>query len=123
VAKGEGTGQNQPNRVSGAEAPGAISIADSYTAFQSTKDLILAELDNYLHAITDQQSRADRIRSAARQVSSMSSRISNWLTQEIDPVLAKAKKSAQLVRNDLVVIPAIESRLQRDLTSLSEDVL
>ncbi|MCT6721709.1 hypothetical protein [Acidovorax sp. K2F] len=94
---------------------GAISIADSYRAFEATKELLAAEIESYTKSIDEQLARADRVRQSARLVPSMSGNVSKWLENSVEPKLLAAKEAADELRGDVTMIPRIESTLRREL--------
>jgi len=94
---------------------GAISIADSYRAFEATKDLLIAEIDSYTIAIDDQLERADRVRQSASLVHSMSGSVSKWLEKSVEPKLLAAREAAGEMKAEITMIPRIEATLRREL--------
>lgn len=94
---------------------GAISIADSYRAFEATKELLVVEIESFTTSIDDQLARADRVRQSARVVPSMSGTVSKWLEKSVEPKLLAAKKAADELRGEVTMIPRIESTLRREL--------
>lgn len=94
---------------------GAISIADSYRAFEATKDLLVSEIGAYSTAIDDQLVRADRVRESAKLVPSMSGNVSKWLEKSVEPKLIAAKDAAAEIFGEITMIPRIESTLRREL--------
>lgn len=110
--------ENDVPKISGIDIDikeGAISIADSYRAFEATKLLLVAEIDAYTGAIEDQLSRADRVRQSARLVHSMSGNVSKWLERSVEPKLLAAKDAAAEMKADILMIPRIEATLRREL--------
>lgn len=94
---------------------GGISIADSYRAFEATKELLVVEIESYTKAIDEQLARADRVRQSARVVPSMSGNVSKWLEKSVEPKLLAAKEAADELRGEVSMIPRIESTLRREL--------
>lgn len=94
---------------------GAISIADSYRAFEATRDLLVSEIDSYSASIGEQLARADRVRQSARLVPSMSGNVSKWLEKTVEPKLFAAKEAADELRGEVTMIPRIEATLRREL--------
>lgn len=94
---------------------GAISIADSYRAFEATKELLVEEIRAYTSSIEDQLTRADRVRQSAKLVPSMSGNVSKWLEKSVEPKLLAAKNAAEDILGEVTTIPRIESTLRREL--------
>jgi hypothetical protein len=94
---------------------GAISIADSYRAFEATKELLVAEIASYTSSIDEQLARVDRVRQSARLVPSMSANVSKWLENSVEPRLLAAREAADELRGEVSMIPGIESTLRREL--------
>ncbi len=110
--------ENDVQKISGIDInirQGAISIADSYRAFEATRDLLVAEIDSYSASIEEQLGRADRVRQSARLVPSMSGNVSKWLEHSVEPKLFAAKEAAEELRGDVTMIPRIEATLRREL--------
>lgn len=94
---------------------GAISIADSYRAFETTKDLLVAEIDAYACSIDEQLTRVERVRKGARLVPTMTASVSNWLEKSVEPKLISAKEAAEEIKAEIVMVPRIEASLRRQL--------
>lgn len=94
---------------------GAVSIIDSYKAFEETKDLLHQELISYHDAIEQQFARVERVRNAARKVPGMLPQISQWLEKSVEPHLKNAKEMTIDLKCEIEMVPKLEAELRREL--------
>lgn len=102
--------------------PGAVSIYRAYDAFETTRNLLLQEIDSFSDATKEQLNRVEAIRKAARQVPGVSTKISAWLEKSVEPKLMDAKNTAIELKGDLSVIPRLET-LRQELENVKQDAL
>lgn len=95
--------------------PGSVSIYKAYEAFENTKELLLEEIDSFSEAISDQMERVENVRKAARLIPSSSKKVGLWLSDSVEPKLSDARKIAEELKGDLLVIPKLEANLRREL--------
>lgn len=99
--------------------PGAISIHNAYKAFESTKILLIDELDMFTSAIKDQLDRVENIRNASRQIPKTGKSVSQWLESSVELRLNDALKTANELKCDLDVIPRLESSLKQEIDMIN----
>jgi len=66
---------------------GAISIHDSYKAFEATRGLIVEEIRGYLGFLSSQRAAIERVRAAAIDVPNVNVRVSQWLDDTVMPAI------------------------------------
>lgn len=100
--------------------PGSISIHSAYDAFENTRSLLLNEIDSFSKSIQSQMERIEDVRAAARKLPDASRKVSSWLNESVEPKLLDAKRSAEQLKGDLLVIPRLENDLRRNLEAIKE---
>lgn len=95
--------------------PGAISVKGMYDAYENTRVLLLNEIDSFLAAIEDQREKVERVRASARRVPDTGGKVSSWLADAVEPKLLEAKNTATELKGNLLVIPALETMIRREL--------
>jgi hypothetical protein len=94
---------------------GAISIHDSYQAFEQTKLLLVNEIEGFSKYLDSQFAALNRVRKAAAALPSTPQGLIKWLDEKIEPSLRNTKKGALQIKTELVSIPQISSTLNRQL--------
>lgn len=87
---------------------GAISIHDSYKAFENTRALIVEEIGGYLAYLSSQRSAIERVRVSARDLPNACTRVSQWLDDTVLPAISKAENGAKALATDLEIFQMIE---------------
>ncbi|MGY0565401.1 MAG: hypothetical protein ACW7DQ_18185 [Paraglaciecola chathamensis] len=100
--------------------PGNISIYGAYEAFENTKSLLINEIESFSNALDDQVGRIENIKASARKTPEMMKKINSWVEYSIEPSLYSAKKEIEELKGGLVVIPALEAKLKRELKSIQD---
>lgn len=116
----------QVNKIDGLDIDirsGSVSIYKAYEAFTSTRKLLLAEIDSFSDAIQDQLGRVENVRKSARNIPSVSKKVSSWLSDSVEPKLLDAKKFADELKGELLVIPGHEANLRRELSDIKQEGL
>jgi len=103
--------------------PGAISIHGAYEAFENTRSLLLNEIDSFHTAIGVQLTRVEKVRTSAKHIPGISSKISTWIEKSVEPKLLDAKTNAESLKGELSVIPRLEASLRKELETIKEDNL
>lgn len=88
---------------------GAISIHDSYIAFENTRTLIVEEICGYLTYLSSQRSAIERVRASARDLPNVNTRVSQWLNDTVLPAISKAENGAKALATDLEIFQMIET--------------
>jgi|SRR6185369_3491864 len=88
---------------------GAISIHDSYKAFENTRGLIVEEIRGYLAYLSSQRSAIERVRASARDLPNVNTRVSQWLDDTVLPAISKAENGANALATDLEIFQMIET--------------
>lgn len=92
--------------------PGAISIANSYAAFDETVGLLYNEAQEFIALTERQMERALHVKAAAANVPGKQRRIEDWIDRSVIPSLRSAKKSTGNLLQSLDEIPKIGVREQ-----------
>jgi hypothetical protein len=103
--------------------PGAVSIHGAYEAFENTRTLLLNEIDSFHTAIGVQLTRVENVRSTAKHIPGISSKISYWIEKSVEPRLLDAKANAESLKGELSVIPRLEASLRKELETIREEGL
>ena len=102
---------------------GSISIHKAYEAFENTRQLLIDEIESFSFAIQDQLGRVENVRSSARGIPDVGRKVSAWLSDSVEPKLIDAQKFANSLKGELLVVPALEAGLRRDLNDVQQDGL
>jgi len=87
---------------------GAISIHDSYKAFENTRTLIVEEISGYLAYLSSQRTAIARVRVSAKDLPNVNTRVSQWLDDTVLPAISKAENGAKALGTDLEIFQKIE---------------
>ena len=101
--------------------PDSISIHGAYKAFENTRSLLLDEIDSFSKAIDGQLVRIEEVRSAARYIPNSSRKVSSWLENSVEPKLIDAKKHADELKGELLMIPRLKGKLRKELETIEQD--
>lgn len=98
-----------------------ISIKGAYDAYENTKNLLINEISSFSNALDDQLGRVENVRVSARKNPQIMHKINSWIESDIEPNLLAAKQEAEDLKAKLIVIPALEARLKRELEFIHDD--
>jgi hypothetical protein len=118
--------EDKVDRIDGVDVnmrPGSISIFEAYEAFENTRNILIEEIILFAGATDLQLQRVEDVRCAAQKLPEISSKVSSWLGTSVEPKLMAAKKQAESLRGELVMIPKLEMSLRRVLECPKEDDL
>lgn len=90
--------------------PGAISIANAYSAFDETVNLLTKEAQEFISLTEMQIERSLRVKAAAINVPGKQHRIENWIDKSVIPSLRNAKSSTGNLLRSLDEIPKIGAK-------------
>ena len=102
--------------------PENISIYGAYEAFENTKNMLIQEIDSFCQTLDGQLETVENVRASARKTPQLMKKINSWIDGSIEPSLLSAKEEAEELKGKLTIIPALESKLKRQLES-SQTVL
>lgn len=102
---------------------GSISILGAHEAFENTRILLLREIDSFSEAIQKQLVRVENVRSAAQHMPNISRKINSWLETSVESKLIDAKKHANELKGELLMVQRLEASLRRELETIKQDDL
>ena len=100
--------------------PQSVSIKSSYEAFERTRTLLIEEVAQFSDSIDAQLKRIDNVRVAARKIPDSSKKVSDWLSNSVEPSLVSAREAAESLSGELKMVPRLEAEIRRNLEHIGE---